>query len=80
MKRLNVQLEDQMLQQLKLVAVLEKKSVAALMREATIAYLATKKDLKQKLAEVIYAEDQAVDEAMQASFAFLGNLYKKLAE
>ncbi len=80
MKRLNVQLDDQMVQQLKLVAVLEQKSVAALMREATIAYLATKKDIKKKVAEVIYADDASFDAAMEESFQKFDSVYKKLAE
>ncbi|PKL80678.1 MAG: hypothetical protein CVV27_00115 [Candidatus Melainabacteria bacterium HGW-Melainabacteria-1] len=80
MKRLNVQLEDQTLQQLKLLAVVEKKSVAAVMREAALAYLATKKDLKKKVAEIVYADDADVEVAMNESFKTLGGLYKKLAE
>lgn len=80
MKRLNVQLEEQMLQQLKLVAVLEHKSVAAVLREAAGTYLATKKDLKQQVAEVMYADDASFDAAMNESFAKFGSVYKKLAE
>lgn len=79
MKRLNVQLEDKTVQQLKLVAVREKKSVSAIMREATMAYLATKKEMKKK-AKQHYADDIAVDAAMTDSFKTLGRLYQKLAD
>ncbi len=80
MKRLNVQFEEHVLQQVKLVAAVENKSVAAVLRDATKAYLATKTDLKQKLDEIIYANDADFNEAMNQSFSQFDSVYKKLAE
>ena len=45
-----------------------------------MAYLATKKDLKKKVAEVIYADDAAFDAAIEESFQTFDSVYKKLAE
>ena len=80
MKRLNIQLEEQKFQKLKLVALVEKKSVAAVLRDAADAYLETKTDLKEKVSEVFYADDEAFKASVQRSFETFDPLYRKLAK
>lgn len=80
MKRLNIQLEEHKLQKLKLLALVENKSVAAVIREATDAYLKTRQDLPQKVSEMILLDDTQVEQALEESFAEFGELYRKLAQ
>ncbi|HEY9843608.1 MAG: hypothetical protein ACAI44_15230 [Candidatus Sericytochromatia bacterium] len=80
MKRLNIQLDEQELQQLRLVGFMEKKSVASVIREATAVYLESKKELRNKAAEALFASDAEVDLAMQASFDDFDDVYTKLAQ
>ena len=80
MKSLTIQLDEQLLQQLERVAVLEKKSVSALIREAAMAYLVTKKDMTPHIAEGVYADDASFDEAMEESFQQFDSVYKTLAK
>lgn len=80
MERINIQFEENILKKIRLVATVEGKSVAAVLREATHAYLSTKSDLKDKIEDVLRASDADFDAAMEQSFTDFEPTYKKLAE
>lgn len=80
MERVNIQFEENTLKKIRLVATVENKSVAAVLREAAHAYLSTKSDLKEKIDDVLRASDAEFDAALEESFTEFDYTYKKLAE
>jgi metal-responsive CopG/Arc/MetJ family transcriptional regulator len=80
MERINIQFEETMLKKIKLVAAVENKSIAAVLRDAAHAYLSTKTDLKEKIDDILRVSDSAFDTAMEQSFTDFDSTYTTLAQ
>ena len=80
MERINIQFEEAMLKKIKLVAVMENKSIAAVLRDAAQAYLSTKTDLKEKIDELLHVSDSDFNAAMKQSFEDFDSTYETLAQ
>lgn len=79
MKRVQVQFDEKDYQAIRTIGFIESRAISDIVREATKAYLESKKDVDEK-SRMVFASQIEVNQAMNDSISDFSEVYEKLAQ